>query len=300
MMESENNLGSKVDALVGKLARLVQSRFNCELKYVALGTSESDLALRNNLLKTVPYDHNGAWLFPVYKCFRVVGYAAVTGFAGANDKQLQQLADLIELYLEPALDMTDKLDTLTQVERQLTRANEDHGGGTNVIPLRRPTGETTGVRTRSRARLGFALPCLIEASTNEDLKAMAMELHELSGRYAFVYCHDVAWKFAEDLKDLGPVTLFIPDITALSMDEQLKLLKYLSSSPSVDEPQLITGALKSYSELRAEELVLPDLLHRLSVCFLRMDRPFRDYRRDGVVEFFFGSLIRDDLNGRLI
>jgi len=300
MLGTGNNRGSKVEALVAKLAKLVQSRFSCELRYVALGTSEADLILRENLLKTVPYDHEGAWLFPVYKCFQVVGYAEVTGYAGTSEEQKRRLANFIELFLEPAIEMSDQLDTLKQVEEHISRADEDYGRTNNVIPLRRPTVEGTGIKTKPRARLGFALPCLVEGPTAEDLKAMAMELHELSGRYAFVYCQDVKWKFAEDLKDLGSVTLFIPDITALTFDDQLKLLKYLSSSPSVDEPQVITGTLKTYSELRSEELMIPELLHRLSVCFLRMDRPFAEYRREGIVEFFFGSLVRDDLQGRLI
>jgi len=42
------------------------------------------------------------------------------------------------------------------------------------------------------------------------------------------------------------------------------------------------------------------ILHRLSVCYLRMDRPFAEYHKEGILEFFFGSLVRDDLNGRLI
>lgn len=299
MLESQITLGLKVEAVVARLAKLVQSKFGCDLKYIAFETSKAHAQIKDKLLREAPAKVEGSWLFPVFRGYQMIGCAEVVGFDKSTSVQKEQLTDLVELYLETTLALADKVDTLTQVEAQIARSVEDYGGCNNVIPLRRPV-EPQILKVKTRSRLGFALPCLIEAQTHLDIKAMAMELHELSGRYAFLYMDDVAWRFSEDLKDLGPITLFISDVSALSLDMQQKILKYLSSTPSVDEPQIIAGTLKPYADLRGEALVITDLLHRLSVCFLRMDRPFAEYRKEGILEFFFGSLVRDDLNGRLI
>ena len=299
MLESENPLGQKVADVVGRLAKLVQSRFGCELRYMPFEASTEHAKIKDKLLRESPVKFDGAWLFPVFRGFQMIGCAEVVGFDAATEAQREQITDLVELYLESTLTLTDRLETLQQIEKQISRSGEDYGESTNVLPLRRPS-EAKPLQAKTRSRLGFALPCLVEAQCHPDIKAMAMELHDLSGRYAFLYFDDVTWRFGEELKDLGPITLFIPDVAQLSIDLQLKILKYLSSAPSVDEPQIIAGTLRPYAELRSRELILTDLLHRLSVCFLRMDRPFAEYHRDGIVEFFFGSLVRDDLNGRLI
>lgn len=298
MIELHDEQMNKVEAIVTRLATLVKSRFRCELSYLDLDASQANYRdLHRQLIGESPVQKGEGWLFPVFRSHRLVGCAEVKGYEKCTPREQEQLNELLELYLENTLALTDQLEFLSCIEQQMDRATQEKGGA-NVIPLHRSALEET--RQRARKRLSFALPCLIEGSSHDEIKAMTLELHELSGRYGFLYFGDLQFKTADDLKDLGPVTIYVPDILRLTSAQQLALLKYLSSRPSVAEPQVIAGTLMPYAQLRASAQIHSDLLHRLSVCFLRMDRPFKDYRKGGIAEFFFGSLVRDDLDGRLV
>ncbi|MGE0764644.1 MAG: hypothetical protein AB7N80_15315 [Bdellovibrionales bacterium] len=288
--------------MIEKLSQLLRVRFGAQLSYQKLSSHQREL--RDQLLRQAPLQQEDQWLFPVFSDYQLVGCAVVTGVTKRLDELSVELSEFVELYLDAAVALTDQLELLDQIEHQLNRNAVEAGGGGNVIPLRRPLVDPQDPivtpRLRRRARIGFALPCLLEGPSQDDLKRLALELHELSGRYAFVYLSDLNWNKASDLKGLGPVTLYVPDITTLTLDQQIALTEYLRLHPSVEQAQIVAGTLHPYSDLRQSGALTMDLLHFLSVCYLKMDRPFCEYRREGIIEFFFGSLIRDNHKGRLI
>lgn len=291
---------STVNIMIEKLGRLLRARFGAELSYQKFGPEQQEL--HDQLLIQSPLKQADKWLFPVFREYQLVGCAILTGIDQPLETMSEQLSEFVDMYLDAAVALTDRVDLLDSIERQMNRSSIDAGGGANVIPMRKPTIELPDhsiPRLRRRARLGFALPCLLEGPTDDDLKHLALELHELSGRYAFVYLKDLAWSKAADLMGLGPVTLFIPDIAKLTLQEQIALTEYLQSRPSVGNAQIVAATVRSYADISQSGAVTMDLLHLMSVCYMKMDRPFREYRREGIVEFFFGSLIRDDIKGNL-
>ncbi len=57
----------------------------------------------------------------------------------------------------------------------------------------------------------------------------AVDLHHASGRYALVNYHDISrevWADSEAMKKLGAVTVFIPEISKLTTDEQDRLSRF--------------------------------------------------------------------------
>lgn len=291
---------SSLNTLIEKLSHILKLRFGVTLSFERLDSKQYEL--KERLLRESPLSDEGYWLFPVFSDHQMVGCARIHGL---EDRPLSsQLSEFVELYLDSAVALTDQIELLDMIETQL-RTSEVNREAANVIPLRRSSlTETIKIPAtkalRRRSRVGFALPCLLEGLSHLDLKHLALELHELSGRYAFIYLEELTWTSTADLKGIGPVTLFVPEIATLTLQQQIALTEYLRSRPNVDEAHVVMCTLKPYAELRASGKVLAELLELVSVCYLKMDRPFREYRREGLLEFFFGSLIRDSKKDRLV
>jgi hypothetical protein len=306
MNEQVHNQSERVAAMVARLARLVRARFRGELRFIPFTKSDPEhCEIRERLLRAAPLKLGEAWIFPVMLSYQIVGCAEVKGMSSISEREAAELADLIELYLDATLALTDRVEALGLTEEQLKRAALE-SANSNVIHFRRPADAAT-LKSRSdssagaegntialspRRPLGFALASLIEGSSHGELKAAALELHELSGRYAFLFLSDLEWETAAELKELGPVTLYIPDVTKLNAQEQAQLAAYLNTVPSVMQPQLIVGTLKPLAELRDDEALAADLIRHLSTFHMRIDRPLADYQRDGIAKFFFASLTR--------
>src|SRR5262249_48614903 len=110
----------------------------------------------------------------------------------------------------------------------------------NVIPLRRPrNARLPDFSTLAQQKKSWRLcqDCLVECGNAEDLRKMAFELHAQSTRYAFLNFADLNRECrmnASELRALGNVTLFIPDIMALSITEQKALLE-MAKSPAEEQ-----------------------------------------------------------------
>ena len=290
-----------VDTMLAKLSKLLRVRFDAELCYKKL--EPADRALHDQLLSQSPLKQDEKWIFPVFREYQLVGCAIVTGIGQPLTLIPEQLVELIELYLDAAIALTDRIDMLEQTEKQIHRTRKEEAHGQNVIPLRKPAPEGFNPAEsflRRLSPLAFAMPCLLEGTCENQMKQFAVELHELSGRYAFIYLSDLDWSRASDLDGIGPVTLYVPNLATLTLPQQLALTDYLKSRPGAEQPQVVAATLRSYSDLRQSGLVTMDLLYLVSVCYMKMDRPFREYRREGIVEFFFGNSAQVDTRGRLI
>lgn len=166
----------------------------------------------------------------------------------------------------------------------------------NVIPLRRPktlVAERPSVFFSARDRRWvLKQDCLIESANVADIHKMALELHSHSQRYAFLDYHDldktVRMNLSE-LKQLGEVSLFIPNILQLDKAEQ-EVLRQLLNSDSENRPLLMAGACMTYSELRTEPAIDLPFLLLLSRAYIKLTKPFSDYKEQGLIHYFLDSL----------
>lgn len=161
----------------------------------------------------------------------------------------------------------------------------------NVIPLRR-TRSVSGNLLRPRKRWTLKLDCLIEGVNDEEIHKMASELHDQSSRYAFVNYQelDASMRLVpSDLLELGAITLFVPSLLEVTRAEQ-QVLKYIASLDTEERPLLMVGSVQSYSELLGETKIDSELLTYLVRAYIKLTRPFNEYKEQGLIQYFLDSL----------
>lgn len=167
----------------------------------------------------------------------------------------------------------------------------------NVIPLRRPTPPASPrvfFSARDR-RWILKQDCLIESLSNEDIQKMALELHSNSQRVAFVHYQDLERNIRLNLSELinvGEVSLFVPSILDLSKEEQEILRAMIELDPD-ERPLIMAGANLTYSELRTEPAIDLKFLLLLSRAYIKLTRPFAEYKEQGLIHYFLDSLAQN-------
>jgi len=270
-----------IENLFNRLNHLAVSRFGCTVEYIHfVDTKEDHRELRAALLQSGSVERSGVLYLPVIVSFRCTGAAKVSGHLPVNGKSRQQLKDLLQFILETALDFESRIEMLDRLEARVKHMDLDHVEPSNVIPFQRIPEERLSLSHAPTVprRLNSSVPCLIESESFSDIKRLAQELHELSGRYAFVYFGDLTLARPTDLLELGAITLFIPDITALNRNQQNLLKVYFTQRPIAlaEGPQIIAGSIWSFTDLRDQKRVDAELLKCVSVGYLRMSRPYED------------------------
>lgn len=299
MSLSSNASASGVQSLVSRLAKIIKARYGAETTFIWVSelSEESRKALLSD--QGSCKDASGAQLsyaFPVFSHYRLIGQVVVNGPRSMEATRTEgEMRDLVELFLDHNLALSDQLETLDMIQYQLERSQASFDTD-NVIPIRRsktPVEVSGALRSKPKPRIGFALPTFIEGLSYSEMRRLALEIHDLSGRYAFLHLSDLSWSSRDELADLGPVTLYVPDIGLLTADEQRRLADHLRTRPGVDTPQFIFGSLSTEKELRESNLVDQNLLETATVCRLIMDRSFEEYKKTGIAEMFFSGLVRD-------
>lgn len=193
------------------------------------------------------------------------------------------------------------IDSLEKRRFDLTRLHEKYEAisgdlPSNVIPLRRIRPAGPGVFAKPGAKKWIVRQdCLIESSAGGDIHKMALELHSHSKRYIFLDYKDLGRETRLNLSELlqlGRVTLFVENILHLKIEEQ-EILKTLVSLESEERPLLMVGAHMAYSELRAEPAIHLEFLLLLSRAYIKLTRPFAEYRDKGLIHYFLDSLAQN-------
>jgi hypothetical protein len=163
----------------------------------------------------------------------------------------------------------------------------------NVIPLRRPRLVVNPeLAEQNSKRYILKLDCLIESRHISEIHKMAMELHSQSRRYAFLEYRDLDKATRQSLPallNLGAITIFVPSILDLTMGEQGTLLS-LVQQQSLNRPLLMVGSTQPFAELRGEAGVNLDLLAYLSRAYIKLSRPFSEYKDQGLIHYFLDTL----------
>ena len=178
---------------------------------------------------------------------------------------------------------------LLQLEHKLEQIQDETPS--NVIQLRRTVKPATAFSVSDK-RWMLRLDCLIEGKNISEIHKMALELHSHSRRYAFMEFQSLspsARQNFEELMSLGGISLFVPDILKLSAAEQ-SALQQLVEQDTIHRPLLMAGSTMPYFELRCEERINIDLLLSLSRAYIRLTRPFAEYKQKGLIHYFLDSL----------
>lgn len=208
-------------------------------------------------------------------------------------QNVRKVHEVVQIIIEAALENGDSLYSLKFLETQLqTSYSEPKSNLIRMDRFRRAQSLPTK-QLPSPIKSAFNIPCLIHCANQLDILRMSIEVHSLSKRYAFVQFSEIdscARLSASALHQMGPLTIFIPNICQLTQGEQQALIEFFNSYRSHQSPQVIAGTLIPQLELKRSQLVNEELLQRIAVAYLRMDRSFEDYKKMGIPTFLYDSL----------
>ena len=225
----------------------------------------------------VPIKVNGAFL----------GTAVVPSADDLNQEKRHGVAQLIRMVLEPALYKWH----LEQREANLVEINKVHPSLDNV----RLFGEGLPNLDETENEIPAQSPGLelisqlmhLEGSNETANKKVALQLHEMTNRWAFVPFNDIKGQLhsAADIAKLGAMTIFIENVETLVSAEQELLMDYLSESGHADEPLIITSSKLNLQNLTGLSSQLAD---EISVNCFEVDRaPLSSEGLREVLELFF-------------
>jgi hypothetical protein len=291
------NLDSKsVLQTVEKLSRLFEKQFGCRMSFSGheefLGGDHKDLY--HLLRRGEPVTAEDSIYFPVFFHEDLVGAAHVITTKQFESHTLKHLHGVIRLMIENRLSKMENIEILTELEMHLLsqQARAQSLNRDNVVKLSAYKSNPYPL-PENKINKSFSFAFLIQSQDPEDIFKMALELHSRSGRYAFLPIRDLSpdtFASAEAFKKLGPISVFLSDITTLSIEQQNVLLKYYQSARDQDCPQIIAGTNVSVAALKNDARILPELLQYLSVGFLALNKPFAIYKSENLLDFFYDSL----------
>ncbi|MFS4459061.1 hypothetical protein [Bdellovibrio sp. HCB2-146] len=274
-------------SFVNRLKEILASRYGKGLQIrqlmdLAEVSDEQEVFTRGRDLH-IPIRVNGAFL----------GTAVVPSADDLNEEKKQGVTQLVRMVLEPAMYKW----YLEQREANLTELNKAQVNFDNVavfgddpmptideILEEMPLKQNEGPGTELISNLIH-----LEGSSETSNKKVALQLHELTDRWAFVPFNDIKGQLhsAFDIAKMGAMTIFIEKIEALNQPEQELLLDYLSEERFADEPLIITSSQLSFKELQSSALA-SSLLDEVSINTFEVDRaPLTSSALKEVLELFF-------------
>ncbi len=200
--------------------------------------------------------------------------------------------EALEGLLASARELESDRDSLRLLETQVSTMQEEVPS--NVIPMRRPpqVRRPNAFADVNDKRWILRLDCLIESKYISEIHKMAMELHSQSRRYAFMELRDIDKKSRTSLPDLlamGAISLFVPCILDLTAAEQ-DTLRQLMDIESLQRPLLMVGSTVPFSQLRTEAGINLEFLNLLSRAYIKLTKPFTEYKEQGLIHYFLDSL----------
>lgn len=273
-------------SFVNRLKQILESRYGKGLQIRQL----MDMAeLRSNEAFTrgrdlhIPIQVNGAHL----------GTAVVPSADDLNDERRQGVTQLVRMVLEPAmykwyLDQKEaNLLELTKAELDLD--NVRLFGEPPPPSLDEILNEHLNHLNESPASELISHLIHLEGSSANTNKKVALQLHELTGRWAFVPFNDIKAQLhsSQDIAKMGAMTIFVEKVEDLNPAEQELLLDYIAEDCASDEPLILTSSALKIDELANKQLS-SILLDELSVNCFEVDRaPLNSHNLKEVLELFF-------------
>lgn len=243
---------------VGKLKGILKDRYGKSLRLsfiqdVSCYEVNGDSVLLAEGHLHIPIQVNGKFL----------ATAVVENGSSLNHGDQQVVSQLVRLFIEPEI--------FNWYVEQMTH-NMNIEETENVITLRRDESQDRQTTASTTNVL-----CL-QAKNPHLISRMAQNVHEVSERWAYLKFSDIesGIQTVADLKSLGSLTVFIPDILELSPDRQALLLSYLSNSTPADEPLILIGTTTAIEELEAKEMIARGFGQILRVHRVEVERMPRD------------------------
>lgn len=231
----------------------------------------------------VPLRLNGAFL----------GTAIIPDANDLNKEKQEHVAQLVRLILEPGMYnwfLKQKEDNLTEISKAQLEFENLRLFGEPLPDIDEELKNTLdALRDAEKSDLITQLIHL-EGSRETLNKKVALQLHEMTSRWAFVPFADIKRQLhsSQDISALGEVTIFIEGVEDLNAAEQELLTDYLNDHCTNEEPLIITTSCKPLDQLAAIPTLSDKLMDEISVNSFEVDKaPLTNQGLKEVLELFF-------------
>jgi hypothetical protein len=257
---------------MGTLRGIIQDRYGLgiDLRFIQ-GVSSG------NKLERDSFEFEGHVHFPIMVADRLLATAVIENGSRLSQHEQRTAGELIRLFLEPEL-FSKYLEQVTSNYEAEGKAAQQDSDESNLVQLNRKSvwepESQSGNKSLSSNLFVF------ESPNNKMLFRLASNIHELSGRWAFLNIKDIKSGIsnAEDLRSLGTITLFIDDLSQLEVKFQELLAEVLLSSQPDQEPLFIVGSTSPIQTLIDENLISPKLSKLLQTYVMDAERLPKDPR----------------------
>lgn len=273
-------------SFVDRLKQIVASRYGKGLQIRQLmdisELATGDEAFTRGKDLHIPIRVNGNFL----------GTAVVPSADDLNSEKRTGVAQLVRMVLEPAMYkwyLDQKEANLEELSKAQPNLENIHLFGEELPSLDDILEEDKDLPNQSPASELVSHLIHLDGRSENSNKKVALQLHELSGRWAFVPFADIKGQLhsSMDIARLGGMTIFIENAESLNEAEQELLMEYISEEHLPDEPLIITSSQKSLDELSASSLD-PKFVDEISVNCFEVDRaPLTSQGLKEVLELFF-------------
>ncbi|MEO0335129.1 MAG: hypothetical protein AAF202_01965 [Pseudomonadota bacterium] len=282
--------------IMKRLTKWVFNRYDCEIRHEFFENENQRHQILKSLLEKNPYARvDGELHFPIRFSGEIIGVVlAREAHDELSTSQQKELNHLFSLMIEPTLKDVEQLEMVDSLHEHMAYAHDNE----NLVRFKeyskQPTLNPTVITPESKLRTRFHLPCVIDSTDADDARKLAFEIHQQSGRYAFLSIGELdesCFRSLEDLQIIGPVTIFIPELRSLTSTQVEFFNRYFKEGTrNADSPQFVVNVsnLKSFKEMADDNQT--QLLESLSVAVIKMDRPFAELKKVGLVNLFFSAL----------
>lgn len=203
--------------------------------------------------------------------------AIVNGGGHLNMRERSAVGDVVRLFLEPELfgRYLEQVKNNFVAQDRIQNGELDRDNVVNLYSeLSRP--EASDIPSKNASSHLF----VFESKNPKMLFRLASNIHELSGRWAFLNIKDIQTSIssAADLKSLGTITLVIDDLTQMDPAFQNILAEALSLANPSEEPLFVVGTTTLLDELIQTERISPKLSQILQSYVMDADRLPKDPR----------------------
>lgn len=246
-----------VDALkassVEKLKGILKDRYGLGLQVQFLldldkVKSVTDIAVADNGDLEIPINANGEWM----------AQAVIPEAGKLHPEDVPAIADMVRLVLEPTL------YKWILEQKEVNQRSQPSWFKTELFAV--PEEESSD-------RLSLISSILIlRSKTPMTITKIAMEIHDITNRWAYLSLKDVASgiKTLEDIKSVGPITLFVEKDEDLTPEQRELLSQYSLNSNPDEHPLILIGTSDQknshLSDLQAVKIDLdrlPKNMHEL-------------------------------------
>ncbi|MBC7370668.1 MAG: hypothetical protein H7326_03830 [Bdellovibrionaceae bacterium] len=268
-----------MDTSMLKLKQLLSSRYG-------KGLELRPLMDMSKLAKSSDAIVSGNDLFiPIVVQEQFLGTAVIPHGWELSDDKRKGIAQLVRMVLEPKLyneylerreSNLNAVHNLGFPESNLIVFGDDHSAEVDKSYLLETTSFTTSL-------------IHLQGKQGTMIKKVALQIHEFSGRWAFVPFEDVQQDLntVADICNLGGMTLYIENVEKLSAKAQSLLNEYLSSPRSLEEPLILTSSTVEIGNL-GEFITEPVLLEEIENTNLEVERaPLTSAALREVIELVF-------------